>query len=215
MNDLFMPTRIRFDDVLWKTSDPKIAGKEMQKFTKNVNWCINTNVVLTPAVLCQDIMQFPECIDWLYEKVREGIIYPDLHGWDHGPYGERSEEMIIEHLDKAMHWFDQHLKVCPVRWVTPHGANSHEMQAAADQFSLIIEDTNDPVIDQKVLDPALNRTRDLSILDGKVIMNHWWERGLRLYRIARIIEHQSIEAAIEATRSELSEGDQAICWAGW
>jgi hypothetical protein len=187
----------------------------MQKFTKNVNWCIDTGVQLSPTVLCQDIMQFPEAIEWCRQKTQEGVIYPDLHGWDHGPYGERTEEEIVEHLDKAMDWFYEHLDVVPMRWVTPHGAHTLEIESAARQFGLVVEDTSLPVIDQKALDPHLNKNRDLAVLDGKVIMNHWWERGLRLYRICKIIEHQSIEIAIDATASELSAGDQEICWSGW
>lgn len=209
------PTRIRFDDFLWKSSDPKLDGKELQKFTKNVNWCINTNVVLTPAVLCQDLDQFPDAVEWCKRMAQEGAIYPDLHGWDHGPYAPRSQAEIEEHLDKASEWFMSKLGLPPVRWITPHGADSHAIRDAAAKYSLIVETCESPVVDQKVLDPMLRETWDLSVLDGKVIMNHWWERGLRLYRIARIIENQSIEGAIEATLKELSMRDHKICWDGW
>lgn len=34
-------TRIRFDDVLWETSDPKMKGKELTKVQKHINWCAN------------------------------------------------------------------------------------------------------------------------------------------------------------------------------
>lgn len=212
---MIKPDRIRFDDVLWKSSDPKMAGREMQKFVKHINWCQNIDVPLTPAILCQDIEQFPESITWLREKTEEGIIYPDLHGVDHGPYAPRSQAEVEEHLDKAQEWFKQHLGVPAIRWVTPHGADSPAMQAAADKFDLVIETTGFPVVDQKVLDTKLRETRDLELLNGIVIMCHYWERGLRLYRIARIIEHQSVEAAMEATRSELSVKDFKICWNQW
>lgn len=210
-----VPSRIRFDDVLWKTGDPKVRGKEFQKFTKNVKWCINTNVVLTPAILCQDIMDFPEAIEYVRVKTQEGILYPDLHGFDHGPYAPRSKEVIRDHLKRSIDWFHDHLEVIPVRWVTPHGADTPIMREVAAEHYLILESTSDPVIDQKKLDNRLRETRDLNVFRDKVIMNHWWERGLRLYRIARIIEFQGVSEAITATKEELSATDHKICWNGW
>jgi hypothetical protein len=212
-----IPSRIRFDDAVTPSSDPKITGKELEKFAKNVNWCsqIYRSVPLTPAILCQDIEKIPGAVEYIRNTTQEGIIFPDLHGWDHGPYAPRSQDEIEDHLDKAMGWFHDSLGVLPIRWVTPHGADSHAIQAAATKFNLVVETTDNPVIDQKTLDPMLRKTRDLSTMDGRVVMNHWWERGLRLYRIAKIIEHQDVDAAIEATRSDLSKKDHGICWNGW
>jgi hypothetical protein len=205
------PDRIRFDDAIWANGE----GNAVQKFTKNVNWCLRTNVPLTPAVLCESSNEFPDGITWMYEKTREGIIYPDLHGWDHGPYHERTQVVIEEHLDMAQMWFQTNLGVPAIRWVTPHGSNSIAMQAAAAKYGLVIETTEAPVVDQKVLDTQLRQTENLHLFDGKVIMVHYWERGLRLYRMARIIEHQGVEEAMEATRSELSKKDWGICWNNW
>lgn len=205
------PDRIRFDDAIWSNG----VGNEVQKFTKNVNWCVRTNVPLTPAILCESTDNFPDGIEWLREKIEEGIIYPDLHGWDHGPYDNRTQAEIEEHLDKAQLWFNRYLGVPAIRWVTPHGSDSVAMQAAAAKYGLVIETTDDPVVDQKVLDTQLRQTGNLDLFDGKVIMVHYWERGLRLYRMARIIEHQDIGAAMEATRSELSKKDWKICWNDW
>ena len=214
---MITPDRIRFDDAIWTSSDPKVKGKEVQKFMKNVNWCLPLyeKVSLTPAILCQEIEKFPEGISRLRALIDEGKIYPDLHGWDHGPYAPRSQDEIEEHLDRAQEWFTANLGVSAIRWVTPHGANSSAMQAAASKFNLIVETTDPPVICEKNLDPALRKTRDLSLVAGKVVMNHYWNRGLRLYRIARIIEHQGVAEAIEATRGELNKKDHKICWAGW
>lgn len=205
------PDRIRFDDAIWANGQ----GNEVQKFTKNVNWCFRTTVPLTPAVLCISSNEFQDGIDWMYEKTSEGMIYPDLHGWDHGPYQDRSQAEVEEHLDKAQVWFAENLGVPAIRWVTPHGSDSINMQAAAAKFGLVIETTDPPVVDQKVLDTQLRQTGNLGLFDGKVIMVHYWERGLRLYRMARIIEFQSIAGAMEQTRSELSKKDWKICWNDW
>jgi len=205
------PDRIRFDDAIWSNG----VGNEVQKFTKNVNWCVRTDVPLTPAILCESTDNFPDGIQWLYEMTTQGIIYPDLHGFDHGPYDTRPQAEIEEHLDKAQVWFKENLGVPAIRWVTPHGSDSIAMQAAAAKFNLVIETTEYPVVDQKVLDTKLRQTGDISLFDDVVIMVHYWERGLRLYRMARIIEHQGVEKAMEATRSELSKKDWKICWNEW
>lgn len=188
----------------------------MQKWTKNIEWCFRTGVTLTPAILCQDIEEVPGAIEKVREWLLEDKIYPDLHGWDHGPYASRSQREIEEHLEQACEWFVAKLDGnVPVRWVTPHGATSPAMVAAAAKFDLTIETTEKPVIDQKQMDTLLRETWDLTLLNDRVIMNHWWERGLRLFRIARIIEHQGVLQAIDATRAEMSEADHKICWAGW
>jgi hypothetical protein len=212
---MIKPARIRFDDFIWKSKDPKMKGKEVQKAFKNVNWCVNTGVQLTPAILCQDIEQFPEGISLLREMIEEGVVYPDLHGWTHGPYAPMSQSEVEEHLDKAITWFKENLGVLPIRWSTPHGADSPSMRSAASKYDLVLETTEYPVVDEKILDTQLRQTRNLDLLDGIVIMNHYWNRGLRLYRISRIIEYQSIDEAIESTCAELSERDFNICWNGW
>lgn len=211
-----MISRIRFDDILWKSSDPKMNGKELQKFQKHINWCNELQVTLSPAILCQDIEQFPEGITYIKEKMAsDERFYPDLHGWTHGPYGDMPEEDICHHLRQAFRWFDKNLGVLPHRWVTPHGANSYAIQAAARRFSLSVEDTKFPVIDQKNADTLLRETRKPESLDDRVIMVHTWERGLRLLRIARLLEFGTVEAAIAETRKELDEKSHRICWNGW
>jgi hypothetical protein len=209
------PRRVRFDDAIWATGDKQITGKEVQKFIKNVNWCVGMNVPLTPAILCQEIEKFPEGIEWIRQKCEEGLLYPDLHGWDHGPYGDRSQVEIETHLDQSCEWLRKHFGRPPIRWVTPHGADSPDIRAAARKFHLLVETTADPVMDQKRVDTLLRQTRDLSFLTGKVIMNHWWERGLRLYRIGKIVQYQSVDEAILATKAELDEKSYRICWNGW
>jgi len=210
-----MLKRIRFDDVLWATGDKKIKGKEFQKFKKHIDWCKDIDIPLTPAILCQEIEQFPESIQYIEEGTKEGLFYPDLHGWTHGPYGNLDEKKISEHLEKALDWFEVNLGVMPIRWVTPHGANTIAIQDAARKFNLIVEDTVYPVMDQKVADTLLRQTKDLTYFDDRIIMVHWWERGLRLYRIARALQYGSVEEAIAASKEELDEKSFKICWKGW
>jgi hypothetical protein len=207
-----MIERIRFDDILWATGDPKVKGKEFQKFKKHINWCKDIDVPLAPAILCQNIEEFPECLQYVREQTWEGVMHPDLHGWTHGPYGDLSVPEISKHLERALEWFDANLGVMPIRWVTPHGANSHAIQAAAQKYDLIVEDTGYPVIDQKAADSRLRETGDVTLLDDRVLMVHWYEKGLRLYRIAKVIQYKNIPDAIEASKADLNEKEFKICW---
>lgn len=209
-----MVQRVRIDDVMWATSDKKMVGKEVQKFQKYVRWCQETNVPVVPAILCNDIERFPECIVWLRDEVEKGkLISCDLHGWEHVDYGAMTVAEIREHLDKALDWFEANQLPSPIRWVTPWGANSPAMQQAAIEFDLVIEDTTLPVIDQKVADTQLRITKDPGVLKDKVIMTHWFERGLRLYRICQVLYYDSVAEAV--AHSRLSAKDKAICWKGW
>lgn len=210
---MIKPDRIRFDDFI--VSSEQFRGKEVQKCQKYVRWCVNTGVELTPAILCQASDEFPEGLEWLRQAISDETIYPDLHGWTHGPYGDMPLREIREHLDRAQVWFKKNLGVPAIRWVSPHGSDSAVMREAAAEYDLVLETTEYPVVDQKVLDTQIRKSYSLEPLHGVVIMCHFWERGLRLYRIARIIEHQGVDEAIEATRSELNERDHAICWNEW
>jgi len=207
-----MIDRIRFDDILWATGDPKVKGKEFQKFKKHISWCKDIDVPLAPAILCQDIEQFPECIQYVREQTWEGTMHPDLHGWTHEDHGRLNEEEVSDHLDKALNWFEANLGVMPIRFVTPHGANSHAIQAAAQKYDLIVEDTSFPVIDQKTADSQLRETGDVTLLDDRVLMVHYWEKGLRLFRIAKIIQYGNIPEAIESSKADLNEKEFKICW---
>ena len=210
-----MISRVRIDDVLVQTSDAKIVGRELQKFQKHINWCIDAGLYVVPNILCQDLAKFPDCIAYLREQKNEGVLDTfDLHGWDHGPYDTRSFKTVLEHLKLGIDWIETNLEVTPFRWVTPHGSISRVMEDAADVVGLVIETTVVPVIDQRAADGELKRTKDLTFLDGRVIMSHWWERGLALYRLSKCLQYGSVQAAINATKGELGE-DWFKCWNGW
>lgn len=212
-----MMLRVRFDDVMWKSSNDKFKGKELDRLKMHLDWCkYLTNVTLAPNILCQDIMEFPEVISFIQEAANNDRISVDLHGWDHGPYATRHYDEICEHLDKALEWFKTYLPHPPARWVTPHGSNSWVMQRAAKERGLVIETTDDPVIDQREADKVLRVSRDVKKLDDKIVMVHWWERGMALYRIARILQHGGVSDAIIESKHELDDSAWKACWGeGW
>ena len=211
--------RVRFDDVMWESGNDKFRGRELERFKSHIEWCRPlTNVTLAPNILCQDIQKFPDAVPYLNDLAceLEDRVDIDLHGWDHGPYAPRKYEEVLEHLEKSMQWFEYNMEVMPVRWVTPHGSNSWAMQRAAREVGLTIETTEDPVIDQRNADKQLRVSRDPKVLDGKIIMVHWWERGMALYRIARIMQHGDVANAIIESKHELTASDWKACWGeGW
>jgi len=210
-----MIDRIRFDDVLWQSGDTKLHGKELDRFKMHIDWCGGIDVPLTPAVLCQEMDEFPEGIVYLKQLIDQGVVM-DLHGWDHGPYAPRTQDEVESHLEQSFEWFEENLQTTPVRWVTPHGANSRSMINAARKYNLTIETTEDPVVDQREADKILRVTRDLSKLNGKVIMVHWWERGNALYRIAQVARHGTVDRAIMASSADMDERALSQVWGkGW
>lgn len=208
-----MIQRVRIDDTLWCSSG--MAGVEPRKFVKYVNWCHDAQVECCPNILCQELEKFPDTIDFLKGRLREERISLDLHGWDHGPYQDRSVSEVEEHLDKAMNWFVEHFDWLPLRWVTPHGSDSPAMREAAAKYGIPIETCEDPVIDMKVADRCIRETGDISFLDGKIILSHWWERGLALYRVLNCLKHGGVPQAIAATKETLDAKSFRICWDGW
>lgn len=212
--------RVRFDDVMWESGNDKFRGKELDRLKMMIDWCRPLDCTLAPNILCQDIMKFPDAVPYvngLVDSLPDRIDL-DIHGWDHGPYAPRKYDEVVSHLEAATNWFKTHIhpEAQPVRWVTPHGSNSWAMQRAAREFGLTIETTEDPVIDQRNADGVLRNTRDPKQLDGKIIMVHWWERGMALYRVARIMQHGDVNKAIIESKHELDASAWKACWGqGW
>lgn len=206
--------RVRFDDCLWESGNNKWHRKELSRLKMMIDWCRPLDVTLAPNILCQDILKFPDAIPYLNGLVDEmpDRVDLDLHGWDHGPYAPRSYDEVMEHMVHALDFFRKNMAMSPVRWVTPHGSNSFAMQRVARECGLTIETTEDPVIDQRNADTILRETRDPSKLDGKIIMTHWWNRGMSLYRIARIMQHKDVDNAIIESKHELDASAWKACW---
>jgi peptidoglycan/xylan/chitin deacetylase (PgdA/CDA1 family) len=192
-----------------------MEGQEHRKFVKYVKWCYDAGVECHPNVLCQELEKFPETLDFLKNELTEGRISLDLHGWTHGPYQDLPVAEIEEHLDKALDWFAINLAWVPLRWVTPHGSDSPAMRDAAAKYGLPIETCEDPVIDQKVASRLIRESRSIDFLDGKVIMSHWWERGLALYRVTQCLKHGGLDEAIEENKHTMDVKSYNKCWNGW
>jgi hypothetical protein len=192
-----------------------MAGQEERKFKKYVKWCTEAGIPCHPNVLCQELEKFPETMEFLNTEMGEGRVSLDLHGWTHGPYQDLSVAEVDEHLDRALDWFAETFDWVPIRWVTPHGSDSPAMRESAAKFGLPIETCDDPVIDQREAAGILRTTRSLDFLDGKIIMAHWWERGLALYHLTRSLQYGGVDEAIEATLESLGPKEHGKVWEGW
>ena len=190
--------RVRFDDVL--VNSGPMDGREFQKFRKHHQWCLDVPGVFYPtaAILCSEIQAFPEAVEYVRSELDAGRLYVDLHGWEHVNYADLPLETIEEHLEKSFEYMLKTFGCLPVRWATPWGANSDDIQLACRKYAILWEGVKNPVIDQG---PAMSTVREagtIECLRGKVIMVHWFERGLKLYRIAQTAKYGTWEAAAEA-----------------
>lgn len=190
--------RVRTDDVL-VTSEP-MKGREFQKWKKHHDWVLQGPPYFyhTAAIVCTDLDTFPEARDFIREEVAEGRLAVDLHGWEHVDYGKLDAASIRDHVDKSFEYFLRHFGCLPYRWCTPWGASSEEINTVCREYSLIHEGVSDPVVDQGHAMKIVREADSIEPMIGKVIMVHWFERGLKLFRIIETAKHGSWEAAAAA-----------------
>jgi len=127
-----------------------------------------------------------------------GRLFVDLHGWEHIDYTKLSQEEIEEHLEKSFDYMLDTFGCLPVRWATPWGATSDAILAACRKYCIAWEGVTHPVIDQGEAAKIVKETGTIECLQNRVIMVHWFERGLKLYRIAQTAKYGTWEEAAKA-----------------
>lgn len=197
--------RVRFDDVLVQSKPMK--GQEFQKFKKHHKWCLEATEVFYPtaAVLCSEIQQFPEAVEYIRSELDEGRLYIDLHGWEHIDYAKLTQDEIEEHLEKSFDYLLKTFRCLPVRWATPWGANSEAIQNACRKYCIAWEGVENPVIDQAAAVARVRNTKTVESLRGLVVMVHWFERGLKLYRIVQAAKYGGWDEAAAAHPEHFTE----------
>jgi len=189
--------RIRSDDVLVHSEQMK--GVEFNKWRKHHQWVLEAPDYFyhVAAILCKDIQDFPNAIAFINEEVGAGRLALDLHGWEHVDYAKLTQEEIELHLEQSFEFFLKTFNCLPTRWATPWGGNSSDISKAARKYSLQVEGVIDPVIDQGQAVHIVQSANSIVPLLGKVIMVHWFERGLKLWRIIQAAKYGSwVEAAV-------------------
>lgn len=194
--------RVRGDDVLVHSEAMK--GAEFSKWKKHHQWVVEGPPYFfhVAAILCKEIQDFPEAIEYIRKEVAEGRLALDLHGWEHIDYGKLETEDIELHLEQSFDFFLKTFNCLPFRWATPWGANSPNIRKAARKFSLIVEGVTDPVIDQSQAVNIVQHADSIEPLIDKIILFHWYEKGLKLWRIIQAAKYGSWKQAALAHPEE-------------
>jgi len=189
---------IRDDDVLLSSkgfSDPVIRLKQIH------SWILESPKLMhVPTILCSEIQGFPDAIKFVKEETLAGRMMPQLHGWEHIDYAKLHLSAIKTHLEDSKHFMIDNLNVCPTRWYTPWGANAPHLYVAAKECGLKLIDTSGIIELGGPTGVLINLQNGVPIdyLDGREIFLHWWQRGLRLWRLALVAKHGSWQAAKDA-----------------
>jgi len=190
--------RIRIDDVLVHSK----GHNPDEKFAQVVRWLEQSPLIHhVPTILVKDIQDYPASVDLIIEKTKEGKMFPELHGWTHIDYGKLNETEIAQHLFKSVDWFEKTLGYAPKVWATPWGAESEKLTKVAYSFGLTVEGVGQTIPPGQWLAEA-RRYKTLPM--DRTVMDHWWQRGLKLLRIATVLEYGSVVEAVK-NRKDLWE----------
>lgn len=184
-----MEVQIRDDDVLVQSRSWHSA---FGRFKQVHEWIVAaTEVLHVPSILVNDLMLFPECIEYIKREIDAGRMRPEIHGMDHVDYAKMSETQVEAALQEAASWIHTTLGVKPRLWYTPWGANTPELVRAASNCGLVLVDTS-RIIPVKEVCYKL-RVGDISVeaLDGLEFFTHWWEGGARVQRLCLAIKYGS------------------------
>jgi predicted deacetylase len=194
----YIMLRIRIDDVLVHSK----GYNPDDRFAQISRWLEQCpRIKQDPTILVKDIQAYPTTVEAIRQKVQEGKMFPELHGWEHVDYNKLDDLEVARHLFKSMDWFEKTLHVTPKIWATPWGAESERLSKIASSFDLKVEGVGATIAPGQWLAEA--RKQKNMIMD-QTVMDHWWQRGLRLLRIATVINCGSYEEAAK-TRKDLWE----------
>jgi peptidoglycan/xylan/chitin deacetylase (PgdA/CDA1 family) len=190
---------LRDDDVLKPTRTAKIQGKEFQRYKFVNEMCNTTNrqLVHEPTILCTEIMDYPEAIEYTRDEWKAGRMQPQLHGWEHKDYVHKSKTEIQDMIKKSQDWFDKHLHQQFDRWATPWGGDTILAREAAQELGVYLESTCGLFQCGGIIELLKQNPKDPSLRGAKILF-HWWNKGQNFGRLAEILKHGSYEKAKEA-----------------
>jgi peptidoglycan/xylan/chitin deacetylase (PgdA/CDA1 family) len=170
---MFKKIRIRDDDVLLPSSQwPNPMGRFVG-FHKLVLQD-QEHFIHVPAILCTEIQDFPEAIEYIKLETAEGRMEPQIHGLKHIDYGKLPYFEVIKHLEACLGWFIVHNLPRPAIWYTPWGATQPHLHRAAASLDLLLIDTSGIIHPGQARD-YLKQTRNIHFFEGKEILRHWWQ----------------------------------------
>jgi hypothetical protein len=192
----FSKIKIRDDDVLITSRGRK--GKEFERFRGFHNAVCQDvrHFIHIPAILCKEIQEFPECIEYIKAETASGRMIPELHGWEHKDYALLSLEEVYSELMKSREWIYKNLNCNITKFYSPHGAGADKrgahLKVAAEEAGLTLvtcagmikpsalvfdvravsgRDKNTGLIPMPA---SMTKAQLLQKWEGKEILNHWW-----------------------------------------
>ena len=200
--------RMRIDDIMWVSTESKYAapGRSFQRVRAIHGWCNDSGgqIMHVPTVICHDIDDWPEVVEWMRHETVSGKMEPAIHGWHHIDYAELTEQECYDHLKLCLEWFKDTLWFQPTVWATPWGADSASMQAAAKRHYLKLETTRFTIEPGPCM-KRVRQTGNANCLADTTIMDHWWKMGNHIYRIAEVCKHGTLDAAVQWDRDNRDE----------
>jgi hypothetical protein len=189
---------IRDDDVLLPSSSYE---SPFGRFKQIHEWIEKDNrFIHKPAILVSEIQGFPECIEYIKDKIKNTEqMEPEIHGLHHIDYGKLTKEQVKGDLKYCQDWFDLHLGWKAVKFYTPWGASQPHLHEAAAELNLELVDTS-KINKLEGRYGVVQRLKEGSsnFLEGQEIFMHWWSGGSRLLRVIETVKHGSWEAAAKA-----------------
>lgn len=166
---------IRNDDVLLSSTAQYDNSFKRFKYVHETV-CLSPQLKHIPAIVTEEIQEFPEAIDYIQLETKEGRMFPELHGLRHIDYGALSEQEVIGQLSVACDWFVSTLGYKPLKWYTPWGANQSHLHDAAQALGLKAIDCSGCIKfkGRYGVTQLLNEGRSLSYFENKEIIMHWW-----------------------------------------
>ena len=180
---------IRNDDVLLSSSRAEYSNAfERFKHVHEVI-CRSDRFLHVPAILTEEIQEFPEAIAYIQQETAQGRMKPQLHGLRHIDYGQLSEEEVSEHLLYSCGWFIDNLGYLPTKWYTPWGANQPHLHSAAEGFNMKAIDCSNTIKfkGRYGVTQLLSEGKEVSYFDKQEIIMHWWS-ALDVERLTLLVD---------------------------
>jgi hypothetical protein len=195
--------RVRDDDVLLSSSMWDKRRGSFDRFSRVHRWISEfpQSFIHVPTILVTEIQAYPECIEFVREQTAQGLMIPEIHGLEHIDYGKLTAKEVESHLGQCIDWFDKNLQWEPTKFYTPWGGMSQAIAEGATACGL----TAHGVDLRHTLESYTKRLgagEPISILEGNEVFMHWWNKGIRLKRVAMAVKHGSWQAAAEAPDSK-------------
>ena len=193
--------RVRNDDVLRKSGD--WVNREVERLKRIHSWISEfpDDFVHVPTIVTNEIVGFPEAVDFVCEETQKGLMVPEVHGLEHVDYCSLSPQRVIDDLSQCLEWFDKMGLPVPTRFYTPWGGWNQRTADAAATLGLttVGVDTNWTL---EAVCARLGAGGSIENIHGNEVLLHWWNRGIRLKRLAMTVKHGSWAAAKVAEDSK-------------